>query len=415
MKETLEEFYNAILGIESPWKVISISRDSQTQIVTATVNYEQEHPLLCPECGAEGKLHDHRIRRWRHLDSCNHKTMIEASAPRVRCEEHGVKQVAVSWAEKSNRFTVAFESAVLMWLKEDPISTVARNFDISWDEVDGIMTRAVKRGLDRREKTKPSHIGIDETAYQKRHEYVTVILDKEKDVVLDVLDDRKAETLNIWLKTQEISDLAALKSITMDMWDPFINAVKKNFENADQLIAFDRFHVAQYFGKAVDKVRAQESKLFELSGNQNPLTYSRFQWLRNSGRTDNRSSRRKEFLQLTQMNLKTARAWRIKEAASLLWDYKYMGVAEKEWKKLLGWISRCQLTPMIKVGRMIRRYFWGILNAIKLKVNNSMLEAKNSKIQKIKKMACGFRNRQRFKNAILFHLGGLDIMPVSTR
>jgi transposase len=115
------------------------------------------------------------------------------------------------------------------------------------------------------------------------------------------------------------------------------------------------------------------------------------------------------------MNLKTARAWRIKEAASLLWDYKYMGVAEREWKKLLGWISRCQLTPMIKVGKMIRRYFWGILNAIKLKVNNSMLEAKNSKIQKIKKMACGFRNRKRFKNAILFYPGGLDIMPVSTR
>jgi len=415
MKETLEEFYNAILGIESPWKVDSISRDSQTQIVTASVRYEQGNPLLCPECGTEGKLHDHRIRRWRHLDSCNHKTMIEASVPRVRCEEHGVKQVAVSWAERNNRFTVAFESAVLMWLKEDPISTVARNFDISWDEVDGIMARAVRRGLERRKKTKPSNIGIDETAYQKRHEYVTVILDKEKDVVLDVLDDRKAETLNIWFKTQEISDLTTLKSITMDMWDPFINAVKRNFENADKIIAFDRFHVAQYFGKAVDKVRAQENKLFESSGNQNPLKYSRFQWLKNSSRTDNRSSRRKEFLELTQMNLKTARAWRIKEAASLLWDYKYMGVAENEWKKLLGWISRCQLTPMIKVGKMIRRYFWGILNAIKLKVNNSMLEAKNSKIQKIKKMACGFRNRKRFKNAILFHLGGLDIMPVSTR
>jgi len=415
MKETLEEFYNAILGIESPWKVVSISRDSQTQIVTASVNYDQNNPLLCPECGVVGKLHDHRIRRWRHLDSCNHKTMIEASVPRIRCEEHGVKQLAVSWAEKSNRFTVAFESAVLMWLREDPISTVARNFDISWDEVDGIMARAVKRGLERREETKPSYIGIDETAYQKRHEYVTVILDKETDVVLDVLDDRKAETLNIWFKTQEISDLAALKSITMDMWDPFINAVKKNFENADKLIAFDRFHVAQYFGKAVDKVRAQENKLFEFRGKQNPLKYSRFQWLRNSSRTDNRSSRRKEFIQLTQMNLKTARAWRIKEAASLLWNYTYMGVAEREWKKLLGWISRCKLTPMIKVGKMIRRYFWGILNAIKLKVNNSMLEAKNSKIQKIKKMACGFRNRKRFKNAILFHLGGLDVMPISTR
>ncbi len=64
---------------------------------------------------------------------------------------------------------------------------------------------------------------------------------------------------------------------------------------------------------------------------------------------------------------------------------------------------------------MIRYYFWGILNAIRLKANNSMLKAKNARIQKIKNMTCGFRNRDRFKNSILFHLGGLDMMPVATR
>lgn len=415
MKETLEEFYNAILGIESPWEVASISREIETRVVTAHVHYKKDIQLLCPKCEAESKLHDHRKRRWRHLDSCNHKTIIEASVPRVRCIEHGVTQLPVVWAEKNSRFTLEFESTVLLWLKEDPISTVANNFDISWDEVDGIMNRAIKRGLSRRKKTKPACIGIDETSFQKRHEYVTVILDKDQDVVIDVLDDRKAETLRNWFKTQNKSDFSVLKSISMDMWDPFINAVKANFENAQELIAFDRFHVAQHFGKAVDKVRAQENRIFYQSGKDNPLTRTRHQWLTNSQRTDNRATKRKEFLQLTQLNLKTARAWRIKEAASLLWDYTYMGVAEKAWKKLLSWISRCQLKPIIRVGKMIRRYFWGILNAIKLKANNSMLEAKNSKIQKIKRMACGFRNRKRFKNAILFHLGGLDLMPLPTR
>ncbi len=415
MKESLEEFYNGILGIESPWEVVSISRDSKSRTVTARVQYRKGIHLICPKCEADSKLYDHRIRRWRHLDSCNHKTIIEALVPRVQCSEHGVVQLSVIWAEKNSRFTAEFEAAVLIWLKEDPISTVAYNFDISWDEVDGIMKRAVRRGLKRRQKSNPDHIGIDETAFQKRHEYVTVILDKSKDVVIDILDDRKAQTLNNWLKEQDISDLTTLKSISMDMWDPFINAVKANFENSEDLIAFDRFHVAQHFGKAVDKVRAQENRGFKQTGKENPLTRTKYQWLRNSHKTDNRTTKRKEFLQLTQLNLKTARAWRIKEAASMLWGYTYMGAAEREWKKLLGWISRCRLKPMIKVGNMIRRYFWGILNAIKLKINNSMLEAKNSKIQKIKRMACGFRNRERFKNSILFHLGGLDIMPVSTR
>ncbi len=85
----------------------------------------------------------------------------------------------------------------------------------------------------------------------------------------------------------------------------------------------------------------------------------------------------------------------------MLWDYKYMGVAEKSWKKLLYWMSHCRLKPMISVGKMVRKYFWGILNAIPLKADNSMLEAKNARIQRIKKIACGFRNKERFKKAIL--------------
>jgi transposase len=415
MNETLEEFYNNLLGIESPWEVISIQRNSQTREVTALVEFKDNEPLLCPECHKTGKLHDHRRRKWRHLDSCNHKTLIEASIPRVECQEHGVKQVPVSWAEKNSRFTLEFESVVLLWLKDDPISTVAENFGISWDEVDGIMSRAISRGLKRRTTIQTKCIGIDETAFQKRHEYVTVILDKENDIVIDILDDRKAETLQNWFKTQQIADFKKMESISMDMWDPFISAVKENFENADKLIAFDRFHVSQHFGKAIDKVRSEEHRAFESSKEFNPLIRSKYQWLKNSERTDNRATKRKEFLTLTRMNLKTARAWRIKEAASLLWDYSYIGLAEKQWKKLLYWISHCRLKPMISVGKMIRNYFWGILNAIRLKVNNSMLEAKNARIQKIKNIACGFRNRKRFKNAILFHLGGLNLMPVATR
>lgn len=415
MSESLEEFYTNLLGITDPWEVTSIKRDSKSKEVTAIVALKQDLPLLCPLCGLPAKLHDHRSRRWRHLDSCNHKTIVEADIPRVVCAEHGVKQLTVTWALKGSRFTAEFESTVLLWLECDPISTVAENFRLSWDEVDGIMSRAVTRGLARRKKTAPKDIGIDETSFQKHHQYVTVILDKDTDSIIDILDDRKAITLNTWFKTQDKSDFSKLESITMDMWDPFINAVKKNFKDAEKLIAFDRFHVSQHFCKALDKVRSEEHRGFLASKDQSPLIRSKYQWLTNSQRTDNRATRRKEFLQLTRLNLKTARAWQIKEAASTLWDYSYLGAAERNWRQLLGWISRCRLKQVIAVGKMVRRYFWGILNAIQRKVNNSMLEAKNACIQRIKKIACGFRNKKRFKYAILFHLGGLDLQPFSTR
>jgi transposase len=415
MSKSLEEFYTNLLGITDPWEVSSIKRDSKNREVIAMVTLKADMPLLCPICGVLTKLHDHRLHRWRHLDSCNHKTIVEADIPRVECAEHGVKQVAVTWAVKGSRFTAEFESTVLLWLKGDSIATVAENFRLSWDEVDGIRNRAVERGLARRQKTVPKHIGIDETSFQKHHEYVTVILDKDTDSIIDILDDRKAITLKTWLQTQEKSDFTKLESVTMDMWDPFINAVKKNFKDAHKLITFDRFHVSQHFGRAVDKVRSEEHREFLAANGLSPLVRSKYQWLKNSQRTDNRSTRRKEFLQLTRLNLKTARTWQIKEAASTLWNYSYIGVAEKNWQQLLGWISRCRQKPVIAIGKMVRRYFWGILNAIRLKVNNSMLEAKNACIQRIKKIACGYRNRKRFKNAILFHLGGLDLQPFPTR
>ncbi len=406
--ETLSEFYNEILGVQSPWAVQEVIREGMIKEVRIIVSYTEGAETYCPLCEKPAPIHDRKPRRWRHLDSCNHKTIIEADIPRVRCVEHGVLQLPVPWAEKNSRFTLEMERLVCCWLKTAPISEVAAMFALSWDQIAGIQERAVKRGLSKRQKAKPKNIGIDETSYQKRHEYVTVILDKDTNTVLDILQNRKAETLDTWFKTQEEADLTGLQGISMDMWDPFIKATKDNFKDWEKLIAFDRYHVSQHFNKAVDKVRAKESKALRTKGKGNDLIGTKYEWLRNSERTDNRTGDRPAFLELTRMSLKTARAWRIKEVASIIWEYRYLGVAKKHWKKLLAWISRCKLEPVKKVGKMIRHYFWGIMNAIRMRLSNAMLESVNSCIQRIKRMACGFRNRARFRMAILFHFGGLD-------
>jgi transposase len=407
--ESLEEFYSQILGFEWPWEVQEIIRDSTTREVQVIVSYVEGEDAYCPTCGKPAAIHDRKIRKWRHLDSCNHKTIIESNIPRVKCQEHGVLQIRVPWAEKNSRFTLELERHVCRWLQMASISEVGSMFGLSWDAVAGIQERAVRRGLAKRQKASPRNIGVDETSFQKRHEYVTVILDKDRNTVLDVLQDRKATTLGTWFETQETADLKGLESISMDMWDPFIKAAKQSFENWESLVAFDRYHVAQHLNKAVDKVRAQEHRELITEYGMSDLSGTKFDWLKTSTNTDNRTGNRRAFMQLSRSNLRTARAWRIKEAATLLWNYSYLGVAQKHWNELLSWISRSKLTPMIKAGKMIRNYFWGILNAIRLKVSNAMLEAVNSGIQRIKRMACGFRNRERFRMAILFHFGGLDM------
>ncbi len=406
----MEEFYGGLLGVGSPWEVEEIVRDAKIHEVWVHIVFADGEPALCPTCGKEMPIHDRKTRKWRHLNSCNHKTIIESEIPRVKCSEHGVLQIPVPWAERSSRFTMELERRVCMWLKSASIKEVGFMFDLSWDEIAGIQERAVKRGLAKRQKATPKNIGVDETSYQKHHEYVTVILDKDSNVILDVLQDRKAETLSSWFKVQEMADFKGLESISMDMWDPYIKAVKDNFkEQWEGIIAFDRYHVSQHLNKAVDKVRAQENRELMKEYGESELAGSKYDWLRNSARTDNRTGDRPAFMRLSRLDLKTARAWRIKEAASLLWNYVYMEVAKTKWKELLGWISRCQIEPMKKVGKTIREYFWGILNAIKLKESNAMLESANLGIQRIKRMACGFRNRERFRMAILFHFGGLDL------
>jgi transposase len=402
-----KELYEKLLGLKAPWRVNDVDLRMEESKVTVRLEHEPLARFPCPECGLEGPTHDHRPRQWRHLDTCGIVTMIEADVPRVDCRIHGVRQAKVPWAEPGSGFTAMFEALAISWLKVASTNAVSERMMISWDEAWGIMERAVRRGLAKREVAAIQELAIDETSFQKRHEYVTVLVDRKTGIVIDILDDRKKATLRKWLQATK-DQLHEVRSISMDMWEPFITAVQESIEGSDDKICFDRFHVAGHFGKALDRVRATEHR--ELGGaGDSPLTRTKHDWLRTKANDEYKDKR--AFLRLTRLNLKTARAWRIKEAASGLWSYSYRGVAERNWKALLGWIARCRLDSMIKVGKMVRTYLWGILNAIMLKVTNAIAESINATIQKIKARACGFRNRARFRTAILFHKGGLSMLP----
>jgi len=111
----------------------------------------------------------------------------------VKCAEHGVVTVTVPWAEPGSGFTVLFEALVIDWLKEASTLGVSRLMKLSWNAIDGIMQRAVERGLSRREATRATQSGVDETAFRKRHDYVTIVSDQEAGTVLHVGDDRKKQ------------------------------------------------------------------------------------------------------------------------------------------------------------------------------------------------------------------------------
>lgn len=401
--------YQQILGIVKPWQVTDVDLVTDEQKVDVRIKGPSGKKYPCPTCGRQCSVYDHRERRWRHLDTCQMKTFLTADVPRIKCEEHGVLQVEVSWAESNSSLTSLYEAFVISILRETSLSGATGLTGLSWDQVDGVCARAVKRGLNRRNNNPPKRIAIDEVSRKRGHKYVTIISNHDTGDVIDVIDDRTKEVVVAWFKNNmTAADIENIKYISMDMSISYISAMKDLFQYPQEKICFDRFHVSQSLNNALSKVRAEENRELCKVGNHT-LKGKKFDFARSSELIDNRT--RRGFMEITKLTLRTARAWAIKETAFKLWNYTYMEPAADAWKRLIGWMARCRIPEMIKVGKTIKNHLYGILNAIKFNATNALAESLNAGIKRLKIRACGFRNSDRLRNAILFYRGGLDLIP----
>jgi len=404
-----KKLYEQILGINTPWHVEGVElKLDQGQILIAVEGSSAVE--VCPECGERAPRYDRVEKRWRHLDTCQYQTVLIAKVPRVRCDKHGVRQVKVPWSEERSRFTALFEALVIDWLQaSESIAAVAKGMRLSWEEVSGIRGRAVARGLKRRGRAPlPASIGVDETSIRRGHEYITVINALSEPRVLDVIDDRGEPSLSRFWSQYDRVELERVEKVAMDMWPPYIASTRKHLSMADEKIVFDKFHILQHLGHAVDLVRRKEHRQLHAEGDER-LAKTRYLWLTHSDRLEGEARATIEVLR--RGSLRTARAFRYKEHASQLWGYVRRGMAERVWRQWLHGALRCALEPIRVVARMIKKHWYGVINAATSDITNAMSESVNSQIQRIKKRACGFRSRTRFREAILFHLGGLDLYP----
>jgi transposase len=179
----------------------------------------------------------------------------------VECPEHGILQVKVPWAEARSRFTILMERMVIDVLREcSTVEGVRRILRLSWDEVWGVMSRAVVRGQARKEERVIPFLGVDEKAFRKGHKYMTVVCDLEGATVEYVADDRKSDSLTSFWKNLSKKQLKGIKAVAMDMWVPYFKSTIANVPDAVRKIVFDRFHVMGHMVKAVDTVRKQEHR-----------------------------------------------------------------------------------------------------------------------------------------------------------
>ena len=304
------DLYSAILGVQSPWRVTEVDLRQEQGEVEVFVEHGSKEALRCPECDEEAKRHDTRRRSWQHLPTCQFKTILTADVPRVRCETHGTKTIGVPWSDPGSGFTALFEALVIDWLGEASIAGVARRLDLTWDQVDGVLQRAVRRGLARRELAPARRLGVDETSFQKRHEYVTLVGDLDRGVVHHVADGRGKDALRAYFEGLSERARARIESVAMDMWAPYIVATFDSLDLAEAKICFDKFHVAMHLGGAVDRVRREENRALREQGD-NALVGTKYVWLHHPDRMPERHYPR--FGALMKRALKTSRAWLLKE------------------------------------------------------------------------------------------------------
>ena len=168
------QLYQQLLGLSLEWRVSEVILNRPERTVEVRVECA-ESIWGCPRCGQRMQIRSHEERRWRHLDSCQYKTILVCQVPRVDCAEHGSQMVQVPWAEPYGRFTALFERLAIDLLQECSTSGACEILRVSWDEADGIKQRAVKRGLARKVAQPLKQLGVDEKAFGRGQDYVTVV------------------------------------------------------------------------------------------------------------------------------------------------------------------------------------------------------------------------------------------------
>jgi transposase len=305
-----EEIFALGLGLTPPWKVMSQHLDTEKTptVLHLEIGADRGAEYPCPECGAFCKAHDFKEYTWRHLNFFQHHCYLTAKVPRIKCPEHGIRRVDVPWAREGSRFTLLFEQVVMSLAREMPINAVARHVEVTdkrlWRIVHHYVSKAMK-GLD---LSGLEAVGLDETSSKKRHKYITVFidLDREERPVVFATPGRGRECLEAFCEHIKAhgGHPDKISEVVCDMSPAFLSAVEKNFTSAD--VTVDWFHVVQLFTNAVDAVRKLETKQRAMPRNTRWTVLMAQERNRTAGQAD-------ALRELVEGGFATAKAYRVKE------------------------------------------------------------------------------------------------------
>jgi transposase len=327
---------------------------------------------------------------------------------RVSCPNCGVKVEAVPWAEAGSRFTWPFEAQMTYLAQQNDKTTVTRLMRIAWTTVGKIIQRVVSRELgdaDRLDNLRV--IGIDELSYRRHHEYITIVVDHVRGVVVWAARGKSADTLKQFFDALGPERRAKLESVTIDMSAAYIKAVEEAVPEAT--IIFDRFHVQKLANEAVDEVRRDEVREAEPE-DKKALKRTRWPLLKNPWNLTDFED--KKLADLEKTNQRIYRGYMLKEGLVGVLECSSILMAGWKLDEWQTWASRSRLKPFVKLAKTIRKHRDGILEYVRERLNNGRVEGLNSKARTITRRSYGFHSASALIAMIFLCCGGIHASPV---
>ena len=287
-----------------------------------------------------------------------------------------------------------------------PVNTVAQLLKVGDDRLWGILHHYVDKARAQEDHSQVTCVGLDETASRRGQNYITLFHDLDGKRLLFACEGRSQSTVKRF--TQDLlahgGNPKAIKHVCIDMSAAYIAGVAKYLPDAE--VTFDAFHVIKLANEAVETVRREEVKT------EPALRGSRWTWLKSPSLWNVRQL--SDFHWLSRARLKTANAWRLKEALRDLYasatDSVHAAAIFSAWYQ---WARRSRLEPFKRLALTLDKHLAGILATFDSRISNGRAEGINSLIQAAKAKARGYRTTRSLIAISYLVAGNLKHLPAS--
>lgn len=346
-------------------------------------------------------------RRFEFVPLWGIKVYFIYSPRRVNCPSCGVKVEQMPWSPGKYQLTETYAWFLAGWAKRLSWQEVATAFHTTWDHVYRSVEMAVNWGLANRDVSGVEAIGIDEVQWQRGHKYLTLVyqIDEGCKRLLWIGEKRTVKTLLGFFRWFGKEHSEALKFICSDMWKPYLKVVAKKAGQATHIL--DRFHLMAKLSKAIDEVRAQETRQLKRDGYEPVLTKSRWLLLK---RPENLNEQQESKLaDLLRYNLKSVRSYLLKEEFQQFWNYVSPYWAGQFLDKWCTKVMRSKIEPMKKFVATLRRHRPLLLNwfLAKGELSSGVVEGFNNKVKLTTRKSYGFKTFHAIEMALYHALGAL--------